>query len=166
MKHKKHRGFSFYDVIISLIILTLASVYVTKIFVGSVELNKKNEIIAASTFEAIETIETIKSIGYIADLGKSDFFNSFQKQQNGNSIVYTRNFKLLDRDLEEVVYIEVAKRYEVEKIKFVNTENIENIKSEKIANILYNIRVEIYDEYDEEIYSIDTYFAESRKVLN
>ncbi len=169
MKLNKHKGYSFYDVIISLVVLILASVYVTKIFVGAVEVNNKNTVLDACTFEAIETIENLKAIGNFTNYSSNDFLNDFIKVQNVNEIVYSKTFEVTEKQYTEFVTLELIERYEIDKIKeakVYSTKSISDLSSEKIVNSLYQVTVKIYDENQEEVYYIKTYFTEAHKVVN
>lgn len=171
MKLRKHKGYSFYDVIISLVILILASVYVTKIFVGAVEVNNKNTVLDACTFEAIETIENLKSLGSFSKYSSNELLQEFQRVQNEESRVYSRTFNIDDKEYKEVYSIELVEGYNIDKIKEVQVsktkETSENdVVKETMANSLYKVTVEIYDEKENEVYNIETYFTESHKVMN
>ncbi len=168
MKLNKHKGYSFYDVIISLMILILASVYVTKIFVGAVEVNNKNTIINACTFEAIETIENLKSLGSFTNYKTNEYLQSFQKLQNESGLVYSRNFEISDKYYLERVTLEVVEDYRIDKLteaKVYSTQTISELKSETMVNTLYQVTVQILNEKNEEVYLVKTYFTESHKVL-
>ncbi len=169
MKLNKRKGYSFYDVIISLIVLILASVYVTKIFVGAVEVNNKNTVLDSCTFEAIETIENLKAIGNFSNYSSNDFLNDFVRVQNIDGIVYSKTFDITEKQYTELVTLELVESYEIDKIKeakVYSTKSISELSRETMVNSLYQVTVEIYDENQEEVYFIKTYFTEVHKVVN
>ncbi len=169
MKLNKHKGFSFYDVIISLVILILASVYVTKIFVGAVEVNNKNTVIDACTFEAIETIENLKAIGNFSTYSSNDFLNDFVRVQNQTGLVFSKTFEIHQNEYTEMVTLELVESYQIDKVKeakVFSTKSISELSSETMVNNLYQVTVEIYDENEEEVYFIKTYFTEGHKVVD
>lgn len=169
LKLKKHRGFSFYDIIISLIILVLASVFITKIFVGAVELQNKNKIISACTFEAIETIENFKTLKNTSVEDRNKYLQTFKYQQNSDDNMYTKDIDILGKTYKEVVTIAVVEENEVQKIRTAKVSNsdVDNeIDYETIINNLLEVNVEFLDNKDRVVYNIGTYFIKNYKELN
>lgn len=169
LKLKKHRGFSFYDIIISLIILVLASVFITKIFVGSVELQNKNKIISACTFEAIETIENFKTLKNTSVEDRNKYLQTFKYQQNSDDNMYTKDIDILGKTYKEVVTIAVVEENEMQKIRTAKVSNsdVDNeIDYETIINNLLEVNVEFLDNKDRVVYNIGTYFIKNYKELN
>ncbi len=167
-KFKKSRGFSLYDILISLIIFVLVSVFLTRIFVGNVEVNKNNRVLDACTFEAIETFEQIKSVKNGQTFSTNKYFNSFSKEQNPEEIVYSKVFLIGDVEYTEKVHVKMIEEYESDKIK-IATVSDSNVNSELsydyTTTTLYKVKIKIFDNNNKEVYNIETNFTEAHKVI-
>lgn len=166
---KKNRGFSFYDVIVSLMVLIIASVFVTRIFVGSVNVSYSNLKMNQFTFEAIETIEIVKSIGNVDNIHKNNYFDDYTKTLHNNQTVFTKQIDIDETTYTEVVSIELAETYTANKIAKVESFNNEiyfEQEYDQYSNNLYRIEVKILDDNKDEVYKVETYFTETHKVLS
>lgn len=167
--YKKKNGFSFYDIVISLVILVFASLFITKIFVGSVELQNSNKITSICTFEAIETLENIKTLENISIEDRNDYLRAFDVEQNNNSSIYSKDIDVLGKTYREIVTISVVDSNYVNKVrsaKIYNSDEENEIDYEKIVSDLLRADVTIYDEDNSEVYTLGTYFTKSYKELD
>lgn len=169
MNLKKHKGFSFYDILISLVILIFTSLCITKIFVGAVDVKTKNTILDDCTFSSIEVIENIKNMNDLSSYETNEYLSSFEKIQNDSGYLLTKQLFYGDDIYTQTVTIELIETYDTEKIKEATSYKDElssEIIYEIVSNNLYKIVVDVLDENNNNIYSIETYLTESRKVLS
>ncbi len=167
-KLKKSKGFSLYDILISLIIFVLVSVFLTRIFVGNIEVNKNNKVLDACTFEAVETFEQIKSLNNGQGYAENKYLSDFWQEQTIDDTVYTRNFQIEDEVYREAVHVKLIESYDSEKVS-VATVSDNLVDSELTYDYtntrLYEVNIKIFDKGNEEVYNIKTYFTEDHKVI-
>ncbi len=168
MKFKKSKGFSLYDILISLIIFVLISVFLTNVFVKNVEVSNSNKVLDACTFEAVETLEQLRSLNNGQGYSENEYLRSFTREQNANEIIYTKNFMIDGEEYKEQVHVQNVESYVSEKIRTATVSD-NNINSELVydetVNNLYKVSIRIYDNNGKEVYNIETNFTEEHKVL-
>ncbi len=167
-KLKKSKGFSLYDILISLIIFVLVSVFITKIFVENIEVNKSNKVLDACTFEAIETIEQIKGISDGVSYTENKYLSNFSKEQTAEDVFYSRNFYIEDEVYKEEVHLKQIESYDTDNVRIATVSN--NIVNSEITydytnSSLYEANIKIFDKNNNEVYNIKTNFTENHKVI-
>ncbi len=168
VKLSKNKGFSLYDILISLVIFVLISVFLTNIFVKNIEVNNTNKVLDACTFEAIETFEQIRSLNKGQGYKENEYLSKFTREQKAEEVVYKRNFMIGVDEYLEAVHVAKTEGYESEKIKTATvSDNLQNSKItyDNSATSLYKISIKIYDKNNNEVYNIETNFTEDHKVL-
>lgn len=166
IKFSGHKGFSFYDIIISLSIFILASFYTTSILAKTIELRESSKATDFYTFKAIETIENLKALNSLEDIETVDYFSDFNKSNKGDMTIYTKDFDINGREYTEKVYISI--KYDdtinqINKMKVFSDGTEAEIEYRKYINTLYSVDVEILKDSDELVYGVSTFINERYK---
>ncbi len=167
-KFKKNKGFSLYDILISLVIFVLASVFITKIFAENIEANNSNKILDACTFEAIETFEQVKSLKYGQLYTENAYLSNFSREQTSEEVVFTKKFFIGEEQYKEEVHVKKLESYEADKIKvaMVSASNVNSkITYDYTTSSLFEVTIRIFDKNNNEVYNIKTNFTEEHKVI-
>ncbi len=167
-KLKRSNGFTLYDILISLVIFVLVSIFLTDVFVKNVEVSKSNKVQDACTFEAVETFEQVRSLNNGQGYTNNEYLNSFTKEQTTEDVVYTKTFLIGNEEYKEKVYIELLESYDTEKIRVATvSDNLVNsgITYDSTKSSLYRVTIKIFDENNKEVYNIETNFTEEHKVV-
>ncbi len=169
IKFNKRKGFSFYDVVISLVILVIASLYVTKIFVETIEVSKKSNILDVCTYQAIETVENFKGVRDVANINNNAYFSEYEKVIAGDEITLTKNFVLEEETYKENILITKVDSYTNSEIRVaqVYKNSVANdLQYQEYKSSLFKVKVQMFNSSGSVLYDIETMVSENHKVVN